>query len=385
MNRRRALVLGALGAVALVAGVAAFGVGGDRNAEPGDDASVKTVEVSRMTLDDYLDVDGVIGFGDAVPLRYLAPPAASPPLSGQTVQSGQSGPPGPSGQADEGLGLVTWLPPVGTTIERGQPLLRVDERPVVLLYGTVPLYRTLKAGSVGPDVTQLESNLQALGFSGADGRSASSRAAFTVDQQFTEATATAVRQWQRSLGLPQTGTAAPGQVLYTAGAIRVADQRIHIGDIATGDILSYTGAVPSVSATIDVSRIRGQITTGTPVTVLVGSGQSAGTVQRVGQPPDSAGAARAGPSVQVDVAVADPTLLTGKQGAATVRFVVDERKDVLVVPVLALVALVEGGYGVQVVDGSSTRYVAVGTGLFARGMVEITSGDVTVGTKVVVP
>ena len=51
-----------------------------------------------------------------------------------------------------------------------------------------------------------------------------------------------------------------------------------------------------------------------------------------------------------------------------------ERKDVLTVPVAALVVLREGGYGVEVVDGGTSRYVAVKTGLFADGRVEVT-GD----------
>jgi multidrug efflux pump subunit AcrA (membrane-fusion protein) len=67
------------------------------------------------------------------------------------------------------------------------------------------------------------------------------------------------------------------------------------------------------------------------------------------------------------------------------RFVVAERLDVLAVPVVALVAFAEGGYGVQVVEGSTTRYVAVETGLFARGYVEVTSGDLRAGMTIVVP
>jgi peptidoglycan hydrolase-like protein with peptidoglycan-binding domain len=337
----------ALAVVAVAAGIAAFGVGGASSATQGDDSPLRTVEVTRTTLVDYLDVDGVIGFGDTAPLRYIGPTPPGPP---------------------DGLGLVTWLPAVGTTVTRGQPVLRVDGRPVVLLYGTIPLYRTLKPGIEGPDVAQLETNLQALGFGGV-----------TVDQQYTEATATAVRRWQSSVALPPTGAVEPGQVLYAAGAVRVAEQRIHVGDVATGDILGYTGAVPSVSATIDATKLRGVVKSGTAVTVLVDGRDGPGTVERVAHP-DTDG--QSSSSIKFDVSVADTTLLAGREGAATIRIVQAERKDVLVVPVVALVALAEGGYGVQLADG---RYVAVGTGLFARGMVEITSGEVTAGTKVVVP
>jgi hypothetical protein len=59
--------------------------------------------------------------------------------------------------------------------------------------------------------------------------------------------------------------------------------------------------------------------------------------------------------------------------------------NVLTVPVAALVALAEGGYGVQVVDGSTTRYVAVRTGMFANGRVEIAGEGITAGTLVGVP
>ena len=335
-----------------MAAIAAFGFGGAAGPDPASDAPLRTVEVSRTTLVDYLDVDGVIGFGDTVPLRYIAPAPPPPPAS-------------------DGLGLVTWLPAVGSTVARGEPVLRVDGQPVLLLYGAIPLYRTLKPGTEGPDVTQFEANLQALGFGG-----------LTVDQQYTDATATVVRRWQSAAGLPSTGTVPPGQVLYAAGAVRVAEQRIRVGDVATGDILGYTGAVPSVTATVDATGLRGEVKAGTPVTVLVDGRDGPGTV-RAG-----------GPTRQRRRRPVESRAPTGRhgrrphaarqtgEGSATVRITVAERKDVLVVPVVALVALAEGGYGVQLADG---RYVAVGTGLFARGMVEITSGEVTVGTKVVVP
>ena len=60
----------------------------------------------------------------------------------------------------------------------------------------------------------------------------------------------------------------------------------------------------------------------------------------------------------------------------------------MAVPVAALLAVLEGGYAVEVVDASgSTHLVAVETGLFQDGWVEVTApnGDLTVGDEIVVP
>ena len=70
------------------------------------------------------------------------------------------------------------------------------------------------------------------------------------------------------------------------------------------------------------------------------------------------------------------------QASVTVEFTASQRRNVLTVPVEALLALAEGGYGVQVVDGATTRIVAVTTGLFADGRVEITGDGISDGTIV---
>jgi hypothetical protein len=58
--------------------------------------------------------------------------------------------------------------------------------------------------------------------------------------------------------------------------------------------------------------------------------------------------------------------------------------DVLAVPVEALLALAEGGYGVEVVDAPGrTHLVGVDTGTFADGWVEVSGTDVSVGLEVV--
>ena len=61
-------------------------------------------------------------------------------------------------------------------------------------------------------------------------------------------------------------------------------------------------------------------------------------------------------------------------------------EDALTVPVTALLALVEGGYAIEVVqpDGTTTL-VAVETGMFSDGFVEITGDGLFDGLSVVVP
>jgi len=68
-----------------------------------------------------------------------------------------------------------------------------------------------------------------------------------------------------------------------------------------------------------------------------------------------------------------------------VDFISHARKDVLAVPVAALLALPGGGYGVQIVQGGATRIVAVKTGMFAAGRVEISGGGIAEGVTVGVP
>ena len=59
-------------------------------------------------------------------------------------------------------------------------------------------------------------------------------------------------------------------------------------------------------------------------------------------------------------------------------------KNVLYVPVNALVALAEGGYAVEVLVGENKEYIAVEIGVFTDGFVEII-GNVQEGQEVIVP
>ncbi|MFJ2716499.1 peptidoglycan-binding protein [Streptomyces sp. NPDC087437] len=87
----------------------------------------------------------------------------------------------------------------GDTVSRGESVYSVDDRKVPLLYGSIPLYRTLRVGSERKDVAMLERNLARLGHTG-----------FTVGDEHTAA-AEAVRAWQDGLGRERTGTVAPAK------------------------------------------------------------------------------------------------------------------------------------------------------------------------------
>ena len=77
-------------------------------------------------------------------------------------------------------GVVTYVPKEGTVISFGEVLFAVDNKPVILLEGTTPFYRTLDLNSnPGPDVLQLEEALIYLGYAVED---------FVSDETFDEVT-----------------------------------------------------------------------------------------------------------------------------------------------------------------------------------------------------
>ena len=77
-------------------------------------------------------------------------------------------------------GVVTLVPKEGTIINFGEVLFAVDNKPVILVEGATPFYRTLDLNSdAGPDVLQLEQALVFLGYAVED---------FVPDETFDETT-----------------------------------------------------------------------------------------------------------------------------------------------------------------------------------------------------
>jgi len=355
MNRRPLLIGAALVTVAAAGTAVALGVGAGARGEaagsqPNTGLPPATAPVVTKTLTDTTEVDGKLGYGDRVDLSA------------------------------RGAGTITWLPAAGAVVERGAPMYKLDELPITLLYGTLPAYRPLTAGTEGADVRQFEQNLAALGYSG-----------FTVDDAYTAKTADAVRDWQQDLGREQTGTVEPAEIVYAGGPVRVSELVARPGDPPGGPLLRYTGTSRAVTIDLDVDDQRLAVV-GAPVTVtLPGDSTVAGTIASVGTtvsaPESSQGGGQSQPStIEVVVTVADQTALgTLDQAPVRVRLVASKRENVLTVPVAALLALREGGYGVEIVQGQSSRIVAVEVGMFADGRVEITGAGITDGTLVGVP
>jgi peptidoglycan hydrolase-like protein with peptidoglycan-binding domain len=281
---------------------------------------------------------------------------------------------GPGGQA-----TLTGLAAQGTVVRRGGRLFSVDERPVVLLLGPIPAWRPLEVGLVGADVRELETNLAALGYGG-----------FTVDDTFTSATWAAVRRWQRDIGARVDGVVDLGEVVFLPSAVRIDQHLLTPGDAVNSgaQVLAVGPAAPVVTVDLDPTQLS-LVSAGDPVIVRLANGaMTAGTVVSVGREGAAAGQEQPGQAKTVPAAVSleRPGDAAGLAGSsATVSVVTGTSKNVLAVPVTALLA-VPSGYVVEVDRRNRIRAVSVTPGLFdgVTGLVEIKASGLGAGDRVVV-
>lgn len=276
-------------------------------------------------------------------------------------------------------GTLTWLPDSGQQVSRGRTLYQVNNLPTTLMYGALPAYRRLAEDSEGPDVLQLEQNLKALGYEG-----------FTVDDEYTSATAEAVEEWQEDRGLDETGVVELGQVVFAPAAVRVDSLEAAVSDsVAPGQkLLSYTGTTKAVTVELEAADQRLAKKNAVVSVTLPDNVTVAGKVSEVSTIIVPAASQDQDPETKVEVIIAlsnQKVVAPYALAAVDVTFTAAERKNVLTVPVAALLALQEGGFGVEVAAGTTTRYLPVKTGLFAGGRVEVSGTGITAGLAVGVP
>jgi peptidoglycan hydrolase-like protein with peptidoglycan-binding domain len=363
-RRRRTIVVIVLALVLAGAGAGAYAVLAGQSADSGSTTAAKavtTAPVTRTTLVDTEQGDGSLGYDDQ-----------------QTLRSGTRG-------------VLTGLPAEGATVTRGHTLYLVGNKPVTLFYGSLPLYRTLAPGiSDGPDVTQLEHNLDALGYGDN----------LTVDDHFSPETTDAVKAWQADRGLEQTGTVDAEQIVFAGHAVRVGEHKAAVGDrlnagmpvaaissttrVATVDLAADIAGIAHVNDSVGVELPDGSTVKGTIIEV----GKVATAAGSSGSSGSGSSSSSSGATITVTIRVDDPRAIrTLDQAPVKVDFVKERKRGVLAVPVTALVALAEGGYAVEVSDASTntSHLVKVRTGLFAGGQVEVSGSGLQQGQRVVVP
>ncbi|MER5299366.1 peptidoglycan-binding protein [Streptomyces lasiicapitis] len=351
MRRRTCFLVGGAAAAvtALGAGALTYGGGGADDEGGRGDLPPATVAITRADLAQSKTVDGKLDFAQR-----------------RAVKSAVAG-------------TVTVAARKGATVTRGQALYELDDKPVTLLYGPVPAFREMKVGARGSDVLELERNLVALGYG----------SGLYVDPRFDKATEAAVKQWQRSLNRTPTGRVGQGHVVFQPEQITVVRADATLADQVGPDtaVLTIASTRPVVRAELDQSDVS-LVAKGTRVEVTLAGGTTRrGRVTGTVQPEGSDGKDAASDGITVEVTLdGGASGLSGKDATATasVKFVSESRKDVLTVPVEAVVALrgADGGYGLQVVEGTGSRMVRVETGMTADGRIEVSGSQIKEGLKV---
>jgi hypothetical protein len=287
----------------------------------------------------------------------------------------------------QGGGTLTWLPSAGRVIRQGQVLYQTGNgSPVVLLYGRVPDWRALDEGITGQDVTQLNHGLVALGYAGR-----ADVVALGWDYYSWE-TAYGVQLLEEHLGVSYSpGSLSLGQVVFEPEALRVSQVTGSLGGPASGPVLTATSDRHVVTIPLDASQ-QSQVKAGDTVSITLPDGtttpgvvSSVGTVATTTTPGQGQGPTT---TIPVQVQLTDPEAAgTLDQAPVTVYITTATARDVLAVPVTALLARPPAGYVVEIAGPRSTRrYVPVTAGpVFDdnSGLVQV-SGALTPGQRVVV-
>lgn len=349
------MIAGVLVVAVAVAGVWVLVTHKKPQKAPTRTVATRTVAVERTDLSDTTTFTGSLGYAAA-----------------QTIKGA-------------GTGTVTQLPHVGDTAERGRALFRVNDRPVPVFFGDTPLFRNLeRAGTRGADVAMVEANLIKLGYY---------QGVLPKDPHqatLTENMLLALKLWQRAMGLEPTGKLAVGQVLVLSGPVRVASVTAKLGDPADEDLLTVTSTSKLVTLPVQAGQVS-QLRTGAEAVIVLPTNATApGKVTAIdtdahsGSAGDSSGGGQGGGSGQTIQVTVEPENQRDVRDLDTasvqVRITTTEHKHVLAVPIAALLAVKEGGYALQLGDGT---LLPVRTGMYTSRLVEVSGTGIREGMRVV--
>jgi hypothetical protein len=347
-------------------------------------------------------------------------PAAGGPTATVTVRDlvQTDDQPGTLGYADshnvynELGGTVTWLPQPGDVVRPDHRLLSLDGSPVVLMNGSVPMYRSLSEGVAdGSDVRELNANLVALGYD--------PYGEITLDDHFGAGTTDAVDRWEAAHGLTQDGQVALGRIVFLPGPQRIAAVNVSVGQTLPGGssssgassssggsgtaVMSTTSDRHVVTVQLDASRQTEAVAGERVYVTLPSNAVAQGVIAQVGRVAqtssqtsnggssqgsggNSTGGAGSAPQATIPVTISlrhAGGLGSLDQAPVTVAFALTTTRHALSVPVSALLATAGGSDAVDVVQPNGTvARTPVTPGTFAGGYVQISGPGLAAGMQV---
>jgi len=276
-------------------------------------------------------------------------------------------------------GVVTSEVAVGSVCGDGSRLYSVNDAPVFLVVGSIPLWREITVGDVGPDVGEIKAVFASLTRS----------RQLTATDSYSAADAGVVHLWQATHGYGEAGGSIPlGEFLAEPTTVLVSGYQSSVGStVAPGQpVVTVTTTQREVVASVPLDAVS-TLKLGTTAQISVGTEQAQAHV--TGFAPAAAQQSGADPnSVEVTFAVDGTSTLDPDGTQVEVSYGTQQATNVLAVPIAALLALAEGGYGLQVVGPhGATHLVPVTVGIIddAQGLAQVSGVDIQSGLQVSVP
>lgn len=312
----------------------------------------------------------------APPVTRLSAPVTRQVITSTVQAQGAVGQPPEVSQlqgANSGSGTSGALPVVtkvfhrrGSLVEPGNVIVEVAGRPLFVLAGAVPAYRTLAPGETGSDVTQLQQGLQFLGYStGGEG----TKGPKTVPE--------ATVPLSDILFVPHF----PARVVKVAGPV---------GQEASGSLVTLSMGNPAIAGQLspsDAALVRRGMTV--TVTSAATGVTRKGRVASVGQRTKTKGSISGGVYLPLKISLGRPlpTSLIGQDVSLTIT-AARSTGPVMAVPEAALFARADGRLYVTKITGSHTSMqVPVRVGVTGNGLVGVTpigGGSLAPGDKVAI-
>ncbi|HUA40323.1 MAG TPA: peptidoglycan-binding protein [Streptosporangiaceae bacterium] len=380
LRRRRIILLGAV-ALVVIAGASALLLTSQIKSPAEQAAQTRPPALTDLTAPVQNTVLTTTVLGEAV---------VHPPKEFSPSAIGSSG--GSAGASNQNVQPIVTriLRHGGSTVGQGSVLLEVAGQPFFVLQGSVPAYRNLEPGETGLDVTQLQEDLQSLGYStGAD-----------ASGSFGSGTSAAVGAFYKGIGYtPQRITSGPkadrgpvvplGQYTFVPRLpARIAKLSATVGQSISASALTLAIGNPTISGQLNPSEAT-VVRPGMPVTIAEpGSGLTMpGRITSVSHVTASKASVSGGLYVRVGIRPDRPLpmSLVGQDLSLTIA-AARSHGAVLAVPEAAVFASADGRTYVSKLVGTTAVRVAVQVGMSGGGLLQVTPlqpGALTTGDRVI--